>query len=1008
MVQVAAHNGLCPSCDGEGPVGAACSERVCRKNGYRFVPRGYLARTSGSTRAPEPLVGRAVADYLVVDVLGVGGFGKVYLALQLPILMKTALKLMDQGKFKGEVADAMVKKFEGEAAALAALSHPNIVRLLKYGVHAGLPYLVMEYVDQGRTLKQEIAERAARGQEFTPDEVLHILRQVVGALEAAHAREIVHRDIKPDNIMLQELAGLPNFVRVLDFGMAKFVVETDDTNYAMGTPSYMAPEQLTRKHIGPWTDFYAVGVMAYELISGRRPFAGRNQQEILARKLDPAYDPLSRIADMDIPERVFSFLRRALARDFAQRHQTADDFRVALERAFQALNDTGNVSLQSVQLEELVDSTDLQKFKAEQARLDEERSRFEQERRRLDEERRRLDEERRQLSARLRDDSSGSQDTNPGMLLDIETARARIEAFEVQGDWRGVIAYKRRLLPLVKSDVERFAVQASIGDIYRERLGDREAAAEAYSQALGYGVFSKAPLLHLVQLHSEARRFAAAVGCLERLVEAETDPRRKAQYAMNAGTMTRDALGDDAGAVTLFGRALDYDPEQLDAFRAIEAILLRKADYQGLALAYQQMVHRLQAVQDTFDKAPGLLFLLFKSLGKLRRERLNDLPGAVEAYEVALRMRPTDDKIRSVLVELYEAAGLDAKAAEQHRLRIKREPNRFDSYHRVIELYQRLGRTDRAWMIAGLSVALGQATADELRFYQSLHAPLVTPATRPLEEGEWLHLVVGPPEAPRLGQILGILYHTLGRHLATRSVKDFGLRRRDRVDLGKKTPLSHAVKTVSRFLGLPTPDVYRVPEASVVRLVPVLPPALIVGEDILHAPDDAALYFRLAKQIAFFHPFHVLSTIYDDDELNLLLLAASCVAEPSATLYLPEDLPLKIRRAVAQRVGSLHKELERNLTPMHRQELLRLAPGLLGGESLPNLGAWRRLMELTANHAGLVAAGDVALVGDVLRQEPETASILGRGDKLKDLVLWVLSQRFVDLRESLGLVAGAH
>ena len=325
-------SGLCPNCDAEGIVGDPCTERGCRKRGYHHIPKPYADKLASSQHATmEPVIGRKVGDYLAVDVIGQGGFGKVYLALQMPILMETALKLMDRTDIDNDkLAATLLTKFEGEAQALAKLFHPNIVRLLKYGAHAGIPFLVMEYVKGGRTLKKVTTDLAQTGDRFEPSVIRHVLRQVVDALDAAHQLKIVHRDIKPENIMLQAVAGNDQLVRILDFGLAKFVAERQETSMAMGTPVYMAPEQWTRKNIGPWTDLYAVGVLAFELLTGRKPYPGRTNQEVMAQKLDPAYDPTFQIKDLRAPNAVFLFLRRSLARDPENRYRTAEEFRSAL------------------------------------------------------------------------------------------------------------------------------------------------------------------------------------------------------------------------------------------------------------------------------------------------------------------------------------------------------------------------------------------------------------------------------------------------------------------------------------------------------------------------------------------------------------------------------------------------------------------------------------------------------------------------------------------------------
>lgn len=322
--------GACVNCGTPGTIGAACDNAVCERRAYHVVPAEYASRHGGP--APiDPFLGQMVDDYLLVDVLGAGGFGTVYLALSLPIGLKTAVKLL--GRAHAQQLDRTVlARMESEARALAKLSHPHIVRLLKFGTHGGRPFLAMEYVDGGRTLGDALAQG-----KMPPARLGAIVRQITLGLEAAHKRGIVHRDIKPENVMLQAVEGNPDFVRLLDFGLAKSLEEGTETSVLSGTPIYMAPEQVTRRGLGPWTDLYAVGVVAYEGLTGRRPFRGTSHPEIMAAKTDPEYDPTGPIAELALPEATLAFLRKALARDPEDRFRSAKALREALGPALSAM-----------------------------------------------------------------------------------------------------------------------------------------------------------------------------------------------------------------------------------------------------------------------------------------------------------------------------------------------------------------------------------------------------------------------------------------------------------------------------------------------------------------------------------------------------------------------------------------------------------------------------------------------------------------------------------------------
>lgn len=353
-------SGTCPGCDGTGELGGACLEKACERLGLHFIPDVHW-RAQKSAPA-DALVGQVIGDFLVVGFVGAGGFGRVYLALQSPIYrLKGALKLLELPSTNAVVVSAMLQKFRQEAEALAELTHPNIVRLLKYGTHKERPYLVMEYIDGGRTLREEIWARARAAGSFSHQELLDILGQVLNALEAAHARGIVHRDIKPENIMLQPVAGHPNHLKILDFGTAKFTEEREDTAWPLGSPSYMAPEQIEMRGIGPWSDLFAVGVLSFELMSGRKPYPGSTEHSIVSKKLDLDYQPLSQLVGLDFPQRTVDFLRKAIAADTDARYREVATFRAGLEDALEALGRSSSVvSPSGAELTSLIDSAEIE------------------------------------------------------------------------------------------------------------------------------------------------------------------------------------------------------------------------------------------------------------------------------------------------------------------------------------------------------------------------------------------------------------------------------------------------------------------------------------------------------------------------------------------------------------------------------------------------------------------------------------------------------------------------
>lgn len=255
--------------------------------------------------------------YQVERQLGYGGFGRVYLALDTVLERQVALKALHEHLNADEEAR---KSFMREARAMAKLSHPNIVTI-HHVDNTHHPVIVMEYV-AGETLAALIARKKV----FSVQEALPILRQVAAALDAAHALGVVHRDVKPANI----LVSADSQVKLTDFGLAKIRQATKASMTITGTVFYMSPEQISRKEIGPTSDVYSLGVVAYEMLTGRVPFLHEDEMVVLnAHCTLPPPDPND--FDVNLPKAVVAVLTGALAKEPDERYQTAGAFVKALE-----------------------------------------------------------------------------------------------------------------------------------------------------------------------------------------------------------------------------------------------------------------------------------------------------------------------------------------------------------------------------------------------------------------------------------------------------------------------------------------------------------------------------------------------------------------------------------------------------------------------------------------------------------------------------------------------------
>src|SRR6267143_110451 len=230
--------------------------------------RGEPPPSEIETADGPSFVGAVLNDrYLIIRKLGHGGFGDVYLASDKKVSRNVVVKVLNAEGLSDQWA---VKKFKQEIEAMARVDHPSIVGLLDTGELAnGHPYIVMQYVD-GVSLRSVIRPE---GMELW--RVAHIIRQTGRALSAAHDSGILHRDLKPENIMLQKLSDGEEQVKIIDFGVAKvqnsLIQVSTAQGQAVGTIVYMSPEQLSAQHVTVASDVYALGVIAYEMLAGRRP-----------------------------------------------------------------------------------------------------------------------------------------------------------------------------------------------------------------------------------------------------------------------------------------------------------------------------------------------------------------------------------------------------------------------------------------------------------------------------------------------------------------------------------------------------------------------------------------------------------------------------------------------------------------------------------------------------------------------------------------------------------------
>src|SRR3954452_9299543 len=257
---------------------------------------------------------QTVGRYEITGELGRGAMGVVYKALDPTIGRTVALKTM-RLDVHGLDAQEMVRRFQNEARAAGVLNHPNIVTIYDAGEEDGIFYIAMEFIE-GTTLHEVLAEQRV----LATDEVLQLTRQIARGLDYAHSNGIVHRDIKPANIMITGNGT----VKIMDFGIAKSGGQVTNTGQVLGTPNYMAPEQVKGRQLDGRSDLFSLGVILYEMLTGEKPFVGQNVTTIIYKIVNE--NPITpRDLDVTVHPGLSAIVTKALAKAPDDRYQTGAD-----------------------------------------------------------------------------------------------------------------------------------------------------------------------------------------------------------------------------------------------------------------------------------------------------------------------------------------------------------------------------------------------------------------------------------------------------------------------------------------------------------------------------------------------------------------------------------------------------------------------------------------------------------------------------------------------------------
>jgi tetratricopeptide (TPR) repeat protein len=602
-----------------------------------------------------------------------------------------------------------------------------------------------------------------------------------------------------------------------------------------------------------------------------------------------------------------------------------------------------------------------------------------------------------------------------------DTLQAVIDLQSAQGDWEAVIQGKRGLMATA-ADKEKTSLLDQIGGIYHEKLQNPQKATAAYVEALEVAPEDHQLLQKLLDLYTETRQWKKAVETIERFVALESDGVRRGAYYHAAATVCRDELKSLDDAVDYYNKALDSffaQPEKLPesmipramkSFSAIDTVLTTKRDWKAQERAYRDMIKRL-------PKGGSPMFLklqvgLFDGLGEIYRSRLKHYQSATQAFEIAQQMDPRNE-LRAdgtdraeILAELYLVAGPEYtdKAVAQHMLMLRNEPFKYDSYKALRKIYMDSHQYDKTWCVCNTLAFLKKADPDELQFYEQYKPRGLVKAKNMMSPETWAKLV-HPDESRYISAIMGACWQGVAAMKAFPH-KEFGVKRKDRRQLhGDPLMFSKLFLYVAQVLNVQLPEVYLVEDnkAADIQLANAIErnelcPSFVVRPHLLQGKNEREVAFLSARRLTFMRPEYYLRMLLPTNtELKIVVLSAIAMLQPRFPI--PPDS--------VQMVQQYLPEMQKRMPPHAMEQLGMVVQKFIQAAPEINLAKWGHAVDAVSHRAGFVVCGDLEVAARMVSSEPVVVGGPQVKDKIKELVLYSISEEFFAVRAQMGLtIAG--
>jgi tetratricopeptide (TPR) repeat protein len=587
------------------------------------------------------------------------------------------------------------------------------------------------------------------------------------------------------------------------------------------------------------------------------------------------------------------------------------------------------------------------------------------------------------------------------------TLQALVSLYTDAGDFEAVIKQKRAVMVSVATSLdEKFNLSEEIAQIYKDKLANPQKAIAAHLEALNLKPGDRQLLHNLLDLFSETKQWKKAMEILMKLAELESG-KVKARFLVAAGNIANYELHSTDEAVELYNQALDEDPDDLKAFERIDKIMTAKKDWKNQERSFRKMIKRLG--QEPSGERKATQVALWHGLGEIYRSRLKDFKSATAAFEVCVQLDPDATPRHQILAELYQLSGPESydKAIREYRHLLKVTPDlgQMAVYLKTLRgLFMAMQQYDRAWCVAAAMVFLRKADPEEQQFFEQYRPKGFVRAKARLTEELWKN-IYHPDEDRFISHIFATVSQAVAGARA-KEHKDWGLKRKDRRDVATDQLLfSKVFNYVNQVLGVPQPELYLRPESpgeldmANAREKTHLIPSFVVGSSLLQGRPEKDLAYVIGKRLTFMRPDHFVrwpTVVPTVAELRIVFLAALRLVQPK----------FEVKADVQQPVAQYLDLLKRSVPAQMLEQLGAVVQRFIAAKGEADIQRWSNAVDLTATRAGFLICNDLEVAVRIVQTEPVSIGVAEPKDKIRDLILWSISDEYFAVREHLGLVIG--